>query len=429
MFIKVYTELKNNNFFKFKCACLFSIIFIIIINKKIKIAVYYYSLHNGGAQRITALLIHYLSKSKLFNLYLFLIEKVKNEYKIPNNIKRIYIKNGTSDLIKELKINKIDIIIYQFYNPKEIEILNNLKTTKTIILIHCSFLTWIYFGNFNFIKTIYNSYKNSKYVVSLIPFESDFLFKQWGINSILMNNFITYEYDNVIPSNLSTKTILMIGRADDKRKRFELGIKAMKYISEEIPDSEMKIISDINQIGLLTTLVKQLNLEKNVKFVGYEKNPEIYFKNASLNIIPSSTESFSLVLCETKTYGIPNIITGFNYVLPAKGGVITIYDDEPKSIAKEAIKILKNEKYRKQLGEDARKSMKIFRNDITAKNWIELLLEVYKGPIYYNKLKDRKEKISNNEAMIILKQQIELLKKRNLNFKNITIESIIHLIK
>ena len=51
-----------------------------------------------------------------------------------------------------------------------------------------------------------------------------------GIRSILMYNYISYEYDSVIPSDLSSKIILMLGRAFDKLKRFDLGIMSMKYI-------------------------------------------------------------------------------------------------------------------------------------------------------------------------------------------------------
>jgi hypothetical protein len=38
----------------------------------------------------------------------------------------------------------------------------------------------------------------------------------------------------------------MIGRGDDKFKRFDLGIKAMKFIVNDIPQSEMKLISNLN---------------------------------------------------------------------------------------------------------------------------------------------------------------------------------------
>jgi glycosyltransferase involved in cell wall biosynthesis len=240
----------------------------------------------------------------------------------------------------------------------------------------------------NFIPQLYGIYKNAKYVISLIPFENDFLFKKWGINSILMNNFVTYQYDDITPSDLTTKNIIMIGRANDRMKRFDLGLKAMKYIVEKVPESQMLIISNFNGCGYLINLVNSLKLENNVKFVGYSLNPEMYFQNSSLHIFPTIIECFPMVLSETKIYGIPNIITGIDYVSAAKGGVINVNNDDPKAIANESIKILKDFDYRKKLGKIARESMKKFKNKITAKKWIDLILAVYNGEYYYNKLKE-----------------------------------------
>ena len=420
-------KIKNNNY-KIIFICISSLIIIYFKYNKIKIAIHYDSLNNGGAQRVSALLTSYISKNTTFDVYLFINEKVKNEYIIPVNVKKRYLPKGINYLKKALIKSHIDIIIYQLGKFDEIHFLNNLESIKTIIIIHFSIFSLFYLDEFSFLKRIYNEYKNSKYIVSLIPFENDFLFKKWGINSILINNFITYDYDNISPSDLSSKTILMIGRADDKRKRFDLGIKAMKYISKIIPECEMKIISKTINIQNLINLVRELKLESNIKFVGYSADPSKYFKNASLNIIPSSTEAFPMVLCETKIYGIPNIITGINYVTPAKGGVINIIDDDPRTIAKEAIKILNNEKYRKQLGYEARLSMAKFKNSLTYEKWEELIMAVYKGDIYFKKLREKNKQMSETEAISILKTQIELLKKRIPNFKNITFDKFIQIL-
>jgi hypothetical protein len=118
---------------------------------------------------------------------------------------------------------KYIIFIYQYSIAKNIIELNRIKSFKIIFYQHQSFFYWIY-SNYTVFKELYNSYRNSKYIISLINLESNYIFKKWGINSIFMNNFITYEYDLVIPSNLSSKIILMIGRADNRLKRFELGI-------------------------------------------------------------------------------------------------------------------------------------------------------------------------------------------------------------
>ena len=171
-------------------------------------------------------------------------------------------------------------------------------------------------------------------------------------------------------------------------------------------------------------------MEKNVRFTGYQKNIEIYLKNASLHIFPSISESYGLVLGEAKIYGIPTIMCGLDYLALADGGTIIIYDDNPDTIAKEAIKILKDDKYKKKLGKKARESMKKRKNILIAKRWVKLLLSVYKGDDKaYEKLRlsNKKNKVSEEKAETILKNQFELLKKRKHSFKNVAFEQFISL--
>ena len=159
--------------------------------------------------------------------------------------------------------------------------MNSLNKTKTIFYNHSSFLYWVFNKKINFNETIYPAYKNSKYVISLIPFENDYLFKKWGINSILMDNPISFEYDSVKPSSLSNKNIIMIGRIDDPVKRYDLGIKAMSSISKKIADCKMKIIADKSK--KIINLIKDLKLENNIEFTGFQKNIGIFLNNASLH--------------------------------------------------------------------------------------------------------------------------------------------------
>ena len=269
-------------------------------------------------------------------------------------------------------------------------------------------------------KSIYENFYSSKYVVSIVPFDNDYLFNKWGLNTILMTNFMTHEFEFILTSDLSTKTILLIGRGNAKKKRFHIGIEALEYIIKEIPNSELIILSKLSGIEKLQTLVNNLNLENNIKFNGYSSSPDLYFRNASLNIIPSISEAFPMVLSETKIYGIPNIIIGLDYIFNAKGGTIIIYDDKPESLASEAIKIIEKREYRKILGKEARISMKKFNNDLLLKDWIELILSIYKGQYYYNKLREDKKKLSQDVGINILNNQIKLLKMRYIIFKNIT---------
>ena len=299
------------------------------------------------------------------------------------------------------------------------DILTNFVDLKVIFYIHTS-VFYLLYSNFAYFKCVYKSLTNAKYVISMVPFENDYLFEKWGINSVLMNNFITYDYNFVIPSDLSDNSILMLGRANDKKKRFEIGIQAMEYIIEDLPECELKIISNLTDISELKALIKNFNLKNNLKLTEYTSTPEIYFRNASLHLFPSISEGFGLVLTETKIYGIPNILLGIDYVSASKGGTIIIYDDTSESLAKESIKILKNHEYKKKLGRESRKSMKKFKNKLLLNKWIELILSVNKGNYYYEELKKKNEKLTNLEALKIINNQIKFLRMREKRFENIT---------
>lgn len=236
-----------------------------------------------------------------------------------------------------------------------------------------------------------------------------------------MNNFITYDLKSIIPSDLSSNIILMIGRGSDRFKRFDLGIYSMEYIINEIPDCEMKIISKKDRINNLKYLVKKLNLTNNIHFEGYKSNPAIYFKNASLHLFPTIIESFGYVLSETLIYGIPNIVCGLDYVSISKRGTVILYNDSPISIAKSAIEILKNRRYRKYLGREARKMMRGYKNEKILERWTQLILSIYKGKNYYENFRRNDKKISERIARIIMNNQLKLLSMRKKEFKYISI--------
>ena len=393
-------------------------------NSKIKIGINCHSLAAGGIARNTELLINSISKIKIFKIFLFIHKTNNTEYKISKDIKKIKIPYNPKILKKYLLRKKINIFIYQLYSMHMINMLKSLKNLKVIFYIHSCFLYWIYKPYYNIFRFNYNEYTHSDYVISIIPFENDYLFKKWGINSIYMNNFLSFNYDRIIQSDLSSKKILLIGRADDKNKRFEIGILSMKYIIKEISQCQLLIISKNNSD--VENLIKSLKLEKNIKITGYTNIPEIYFKNSSLHIFPSISEAFPMVLSEAKLYGIPSILLGIDYVSAAKEGTIIIYDDKPEIIGKFAISILNNDEYRKKMGKAARRSMKRFNNKILIKKWVKLFLAINKGKKCFLEFRNNYKSINKNESINILNSQIKLLKKRLPKFQNININDILN---
>lgn len=129
-----------------------------------------------------------------------------------------------------------------------------------------------------------------------------------------------------------------------------------------------------------------------------------------------------MALVEAKLFGIPTIICGLDFLSLAKGGTVIIYDDNPETISKQAIKILKNETYRRQLGKEARESMKNHKNNLIAKKWKELLLSVYKGDDESYMNLNAHKIMTMEEANQILNNQLLLLKRRYHRFNRLTLE-------
>ena len=73
------------------------------------------------------------------------------------------------------------------------------------------------------------------------------------------------------------------------------------------------------------------------------------------------------------------------------------------------------------MGKEARISMKKFNNQILHHKWVNLILSIYNGDLFYIKLKNQEKYINENELINSLENQIKLLKKRDNNFYNISI--------
>ena len=116
-----------------------------------------------------------------------------------------------------------------------------------------------------------------------------------------MHNPTTFDYDLVVPSDLSSKEMIMIERTEDYKKRFELGIISLKNIIKEILECKMNIIGARN--GGLMKLIKDTNLKIYLNFtVFHMEYRKKYLKSASLHILTSFAESYSIVLNETKIF-------------------------------------------------------------------------------------------------------------------------------
>ena len=65
-----------------------------------------------------------------------------------------------------------------------------------------------------------------------------------------------------------------------------------------------------------------------------------------------------------------------------------------------------------------------FQNKLILKRWNQLILSIYNGDNYYQILRNKGPKISEKYSKELIKNQINILKKRNKIFNNITLQNL-----
>lgn len=105
----------------------------------------------------------------------------------------------------------------------------------------------------------------------------------------------------------SPSVILGVGRLVEQ-KNFGLLIESFAIVRQQI-ESNLMIIGDGEQFDMLQNKVKNLGLQEQVEFVGFNINPYPYVKNAALLAVPSNWDGLSMILVEAMYLRTPVICT------------------------------------------------------------------------------------------------------------------------
>jgi len=169
----------------------------------------------------------------------------------------------------------------------------------------------------------------------------------------IKNNFELKDDDLVLSfiGNLSLKV---------KAEGANILIKAMKIVITKYPKIKLLIIGDGEYKNYLERMVKDLNLEKNIIFLGFMDNVFVPLSLTNIYIHISFQEALGIALLEAMSKGIPVIASktgGIPEVIDnGKNGILVDFSSE--SIAKAIVELYENKKKMAQLGENARNTIK-----------------------------------------------------------------------
>lgn len=177
--------------------------------------------------------------------------------------------------------------------------------------------------------------------------------------SVVIPNAINPAFVREPYLGVKEKSIVAAGRLCEQ-KNFALLIEAFSRISDEFSDYKLKIYGK----GPLETQLKELTenkgLSDRVEFMGYVDNMPEQLEKASLFVLSSDFEGMPNALMEAMALGLPCVSTecpcgGPKFLIKDKENGLLVPVNNVDAMASALRKMLANEEFRNNCGENARK--------------------------------------------------------------------------
>lgn len=351
------------------------------------IATNYIRACNGGIERVNSQLMTLWTQMG-YNVVLF-TEEAENtlDFPYPSNVKRFIIPPAANlterlDTIQNYCLEeKVDLFVNHTWWDNSVLwecVMLKLMNIPYIQYIHGHFACYIWFNYNNLCQP--QVFKLCDIVLSLSENNARF-YQLCGCNSYLVQNPIPDDLSsNNALSTLDTKHILWVGRLSPDKNPMD-ALKVFRLVHEQQPDVILDIVGGDDggeTISKLKTYVLKYNLQNNVIFHGKKKQSEIedFYLNSFCVLLTSEMEGYSMVVLESKAYGLPLVMFELPYLTLCKEGkgILSAPIGNIEQLAENILLLLKNDYFRKSVGRAARESFDNFNAYDLQGNWKKIIM-------------------------------------------------------
>jgi phenylacetate-CoA ligase len=155
-------------------------------------------------------------------------------------------------------------------------------------------------------------------------------------------------------------------------KRMDIFLQTVKKVVEKVPDVRAVIVGDGPLRDKLHSSSRDLGIDSNVSFVGYQGDTEIWLRKSKIFVLTSDSEGLSLSMMEAMMCGLPAIVSdvgdlgdlvenGVNgYLVPPRS---------PEQFATRIIKLLTDDRKLNKLSCAAHRSALKYETQATIQHW------------------------------------------------------------
>ena len=386
-------------------------------SKKIKtIALYYDTLSNGGAQRVTVQIANLLSK--YYKVIIISDEKTRgdtNEYSIEKAIIHDYISDIESSRVdnyskratkwKELiEKNDIDLFITGLWlNPTTFWDIVTLKLHNIKVIIHahntCA-LPYKIEDQTSF-DLIYR-YMLADGVVALSKCDQFFI-SSFNKNCIqICNPPLENSLNANHKKNRNGMNIVWVGRISNEKNPLD-AIMMMEKLVKKLPQAHLYIVGKGNEslYQKMQELINQKDLSKSVSLEGFTLDVSKYYSKSDVFICTSEYEGWSLTIGEAMAHHLPIVSYNMPYLefFIDGRGIVSVPMGDYVSLASNVEKILTNRDLLNKLGEESYANILDKNQDDILGKWQTVISNISNAEL--NGIKDFTLKEINNYKSIV----------------------------
>jgi len=342
------------------------------------------SLGEGGAEKLAALLLQYLSRDKFEPILAVFRERF--DYYMPEDVPVIcFHKKGTYDLpwliwqlARVYEKEKPNTVVSFDVNLTPI-IAKKLARTKPRLLLSVQNQTSIRVRQ-DFLSHIKSSwaiphlYPEADRIICCSRGVADDLVTQFRIphqkirvvyNPVDIEYVLSLAEEEVNHPHFASKempVIIAMGRLA-VQKGYPYLLTAFAQVVSKFP-CRLVILGEGKERDSLAKLVRRLGIERQVDFLGFQKNPFKYLAHSDIFVLSSLWEGFALVILEAMTCGIPVISTRCpsgpdEIITDGVNGLLVPVADE-KALAEAMLRLLEDKELSAKLAQAGRKRVEDF---------------------------------------------------------------------
>lgn len=184
-------------------------------------------------------------------------------------------------------------------------------------------------------------------------------------------------------ADINCKNMIAVGRLEQEKGFLDL-IDLFHDVHKTLPDWTLSIVGDGSQREELKAKIAQLNLDDVVKLKGLKVGAELdeEYKNSSLYLMTSYTESFGLVLLEAESYGIPLIAfdsaEGAKELIENGRNGFLIASRQKDAILDKISELANHVELRTEMGRNGRKMAERYSRETVSDEWKSFITDLQK---------------------------------------------------